>query len=81
LEAETKVDLLLTDVVMRGINGRELADRARQLRPELKVLFMTGYSRNAVVHQGRVDRGVDLLQKPIAQRSLAAKICEMLEPK
>ena len=52
-----RVDLLLTDVVMPGMNGRELANHARQLRPTMKVLFMSGYSRNAVVHQGRVRPG------------------------
>jgi CheY-like chemotaxis protein len=57
--------MMLTDVVMRGMNGRELAEQARKLRPGLKILFITGYSRNAVVHQARVDKDVDLLQKPI----------------
>src|SRR5262249_1030414 len=51
-----KVDLLLTDVVMPGMNGRELSSRAKERRPDLKVLFMSGYSPNAVVHQGRVER-------------------------
>jgi two-component SAPR family response regulator len=50
---------------MRGMNGRELAEQARKLRPGLKILFITGYSCNAVVHQARVDKDVDLLQKPI----------------
>jgi two-component SAPR family response regulator len=56
---------------MRGMTGRELAEQARKLRPGLKILFMTGYSRNAVVHQGRVDNDVDLLQKPITQAQLS----------
>jgi CheY-like chemotaxis protein len=74
-----KIDLMLTDVVMPGMNGRDLSQRARQLRPGLKVLFMSGYSRNAVVHQGRVDRDVQLIQKPVALSELAARIREMLD--
>jgi PAS domain S-box-containing protein len=73
------IDLMLTDVVMPGMNGRELSNRARQLRPRLKVLFMSGYSRNAVVHQGRVDLDVQLIQKPVALRELAVRIREMLD--
>ena len=55
------IRLLLTDVVMPGMNGRKLAEEARQQQPSLKVLYMTGYSRNAIVHQGRLDPGVDLI--------------------
>lgn len=79
LQQEQKVDLLLTDVVMPGINGRELGRRAQQIRPGLRVLYMTGYSRNAVVHQGRLDEGVDLLEKPISQAKLALRIREILD--
>jgi signal transduction histidine kinase/ActR/RegA family two-component response regulator len=79
LQEQTRVNLLLTDVVMPGINGRELARRAQQIRPTLKILFMTGYSRNAIVHQGRLDEGVDLLEKPITQAKLALRIREMLD--
>ena len=78
-QRDMRVDLLLTDVVMPGMNGRELANRARQLRPGLKVLFMSGYSRNAVVHQGRVDRGVHLIQKPVSLNDLAARIRDVLD--
>jgi len=74
-----RIDLLLTDVVMREVNGRELAEKARKLRPGLKILFMTGYSRNAVMHQGRIDRDVDLLQKPITQAQLSTRIREVLD--
>lgn len=79
LQEEPKVDLLLTDVVMPGINGRELARRAQQIRPGIKILYMTGYSRNAVVHQGRLDEGVELLEKPISQAKLALRVREMLD--
>ena len=71
--------MMLTDVVMRGMNGRELAEQVRKLRPGLKILFMTGYSRNAVVHQERVDKDVDLLQKPITQARLSTRIREVLD--
>ena len=78
LQDEPVVDLLLTDVVMPGINGRELGRRAQQFRPSLKVLYMTGYSRNAVVHQGRLDEGVHLLEKPVSQGKLALRVREIL---
>ncbi len=72
-------DLLLTDIVMPGMNGRLLADEMTRLLPGLKVLFMTGYSRNAIVHQGRLDPGVSLLQKPITHAALGSKIREILD--
>jgi signal transduction histidine kinase len=68
------IDLLLTDIVMPGMNGRALADEARTQMPTLKVLFMTGYSRNAIVHNGRLDPGVALLQKPFSQSALAQQV-------
>jgi len=74
-----EIDLLLTDVVMPGMNGRRLAEEAKTRRPTLKVLFMTGYSRNAIVHHGRLDPGVDLLQKPITGDLLATKIRAVLD--
>jgi PAS domain S-box-containing protein len=77
--ASMRVDLLLTDVVMPGMNGRQLANRARQLRPTIKVLFMSGYSRNAVVHQGRLDLDVQLIQKPVSLSDLATRIRDMLD--
>jgi PAS domain S-box-containing protein len=76
-----RVDLLLTDVVMPGMNGRELGQRAHVLRPDVRVLYMTGYSRNAVVHQGRLDDGVEMLQKPITQAHLAARVRDILDQK
>jgi PAS domain S-box-containing protein len=74
-----RVNLLLTDVVLPGENGRELARKLRARQPDMKVLFMTGYSRNAIIHQGRVDPGVELLQKPITQADLAARIRDLLD--
>jgi signal transduction histidine kinase len=73
------IGLLLTDVVMPGMNGRKLAEQARQRKPDLKVLFMTGYSRNAIVHQGRLDAGVDLVQKPLNSAQLAATVRKVLD--
>ena len=72
-------DAALIDLFMPGMNGRELARRAEALRPGLPVLYMTGYSRNAVVHQGRLDEGVELVQKPISQSQLANRIREILD--
>jgi two-component system NtrC family sensor kinase len=73
------IGLLLTDVVMPGMNGRRLADEAKRRRPRLKVLFMTGYSRNAIVHQGRLDPGVDLIQKPLNSEQLANTVRKVLD--
>lgn len=74
------LDLLFTDIVMPGLmNGRQLADRARELRPELKVLFTSGYTENAIVHHGRLDRGVHLLNKPYRRQELAAKVRKVLD--
>jgi PAS domain S-box-containing protein len=78
-QAGRRIDLLLTDVVMPGMNGRELGHRAHELRPDLRVLYMTGYSRNAIVHQDRLDEGVELLPKPITQTSLASRIRDVLD--
>jgi two-component system NtrC family sensor kinase len=79
LDDSAAVDLLLTDVVMPGMNGRSLAEAAQQRRPGLKVLYMTGYSRNAIVHQGRLDAGVSLMQKPFSQTMLAMRVRTVLE--
>ena len=76
---QLRIDILLTDIVMPGMNGRELGEKAIQTRPRLKVLYMTGYSRNAVVHHGRVDHGIDLLQKPISTQVLASRLREALD--
>ena len=79
LEREPNVDLLFTDVGLpNGVNGRQLADEAHRRRPDLKVLFTTGYARNAIVHHGRLDPGVDLLMKPFSQADMAGKIRRVL---
>jgi len=78
-DRDGRIDLMLTDIVMPGQSGKQLSDDARQAWPDLKVVYMTGYSRNAVVHHGRLDPGVDLIQKPISQADLARRIRHALD--
>jgi PAS domain S-box-containing protein len=74
------IDLLFTDVVMPGgMNGRQLADEAMRRRPGLKVLFTTGYTRNAIVHHGRLDAGVHMIGKPFSFSELGAKVRTLLD--
>ena len=80
LDSAPKLDLLLTDVVMPGdYNGRELAEEATKRRPGLRVLYMTGYSRDAIMRDGRLDPGVHLLGKPFSMEELAAKVRDRLD--
>jgi signal transduction histidine kinase/DNA-binding response OmpR family regulator len=79
LSAGQRVDLLFTDVVLPGKSGRVLADAAAALRPGLKVLFTTGYSRNAIVHHGRLDAGVQLISKPFTFEQLATRVRDLLD--
>jgi CheY-like chemotaxis protein len=80
LEAHRDVRLLFTDVGLPGgINGRALAEAARRLRPDLKVLYTTGYARNAIVHHGRLDPDVELIGKPFSYAALALKVRAILE--
>jgi CheY-like chemotaxis protein len=80
LAQDRKVDLLFTDVVMPGgMNGRQLADEAKRRLPGLKVLFTTGYTRNAIVHHGRLDAGVEMIGKPYMFEELAARIRAVLD--
>ncbi len=74
-----KIHLLLTDVVMPDMNGRELADRLQSLYPEIQTLFMSGYTANVIAHRGVLDEGVDFLQKPFSQQELAVKVREALD--
>jgi signal transduction histidine kinase len=80
LDSNPEVTLLFTDIVMPDVNGRTLADEAQRRHPNLKVLFMTGYTRNAVVHNGLLDSGVHLLSKPFTIEQLAAKVRSILGP-
>ena len=73
------IHLLMTDVVMPGINGRELAERITRVRPEIRILYMSGYTDQAIVHQGVLDTGAILLQKPFTLATLASKLREILD--
>jgi signal transduction histidine kinase len=79
LRSGQRVDLLFTDVVLPGKSGRVLADAAQEVRPDLKILFTTGYSRNAIVHQGRLDAGVQLISKPFTFEQLASRVRDLLD--
>ena len=80
LRAGHRFDLLFTDIVMPEMNGRKLADAALELQPGLKVIFATGYTSNAVVHNGIIDPGTNFLQKPFNIEQLAKKLHEVLGP-
>jgi CheY-like chemotaxis protein len=79
LRSNVKVDLLITDVGMPNMNGRQLADEARALRTDLKVLFITGYAENAVINHGHLEPGMQILTKPFQMDELAIKIKEMID--
>jgi CheY-like chemotaxis protein len=74
LDKHPNIVLLMSDVIMPGMDGRKLAEEALRRRPDLKVLFTTGYMRNAIVHNGTLDDGVELIVKPFTLDGLAAKI-------
>ena len=74
-----EIDLLLTDVIMPRLNGRELSNRLLETRPQLQVLFMSGYTDDAIVHQGVLDESANFIQKPFAPDSLAKKVREVLD--
>jgi response regulator RpfG family c-di-GMP phosphodiesterase len=75
------IHLLLTDVIMPGMNGRELAQRISEIRPNVKTLYMSGYTENVIGHNGTLDAGVRLLQKPFTLRDLKSKVREVLDAK
>jgi len=73
------IHLLLTDVIMPGMNGRELANKVSPTRPEMRVLYMSGYTENHIGHNGTLDEGITLLQKPFTLPALKAKVREVLD--
>jgi PAS domain S-box-containing protein len=80
LRERSGIDLLFTDIILPGgMDGRQIADAARSIRPGMKVLYTSGYSKNAIVHYGRLDAGVELLSKPYRRAELAAKIRKALD--
>jgi signal transduction histidine kinase/DNA-binding response OmpR family regulator len=79
LESDQRIDLLISDVGLPGMNGRQVAEIGRQLRPDLKVLFITGYAEHAAVRAGFLDTGMQMITKPFAFDNLTAKVREMIE--
>ncbi len=79
LESDQRIDLMVSDVGLPGLNGRQVAEIGRQHRPGLKVLFVTGYAENAAVRSGFLDPEMEMITKPFALDQLAAKIREMIE--
>jgi PAS domain S-box-containing protein len=80
LERSSRIDLLFSDVVLPGgMTGAQVAQEARAFRPDLKVLFTTGYARNAIIHHGRLDKGVQLITKPFSSSELAVKVRDVLD--
>jgi DNA-binding NtrC family response regulator len=73
------IHLMLTDVVMPGMNGHELAKRLESLHPEMKVLYMSGYTDDAIVHHGVLGKGMNYIQKPFTVNGLTKKVREVLE--
>jgi CheY-like chemotaxis protein len=79
LDSKQRVDLLISDIGLPGLNGRQIVDSARETRPALKVLFMTGYAENAAIAAGFLEPGMSMITKPFAMEALATRIREILE--
>jgi len=80
LQSDVRIDLLITDVGLPGgMNGRQVADAARQLRPNLKILFITGYAENAIINHGHLEPGMEVLTKPFPVATLGQRIRDMIE--
>jgi len=79
MSENAKIDLLLTDVVLPRMNGKELADRLQKHKPDLKLLYMSGYTENSIVHKGVLDTQSILLQKPISIKTLLETVRKVLD--
>jgi YesN/AraC family two-component response regulator len=77
---QEKIHLLLTDVVMPGMSGPELANEIKSMRPEIRILFMSGYTANAITHRAGLDDPLSLLVKPFTRSSLTQKVHSILNP-
>jgi len=74
-----QIHLMIADVLMPGMGGREIEERLRPLRPEMKVIYMSGYTDNAIVHHGVLNPEIEFLQKPISSEALKRKVREVLD--
>jgi CheY-like chemotaxis protein len=77
MDGQPKIDLLLTDIGLPGINGRQLAEEATRRCPEIRVLYISGYARQAIAQDGVLDSGMELLSKPFTMDSLRQKVAQM----
>ena len=78
LRTDTRIDLLVTDVGLPGMNGRQLADQARETRPELKILFITGYAESVAITEGFLQPGMEMITKPFDLNNLSRQIRAMV---
>jgi YesN/AraC family two-component response regulator len=78
-EFRDPIHLILTDVVMPGMSGHKLVDRLKEIHPEMKVLYMSGYTDNAILHHGILEEGTNFIQKPFSMDGLARKVREVLD--
>ena len=78
LQSTERIDLLVSDIGLPGMNGRQVAEAAREGRPDLKVLFITGYAENAAMANGFLEPGMEMVTKPFAVDALAARIRDMI---
>ena len=78
-EYQGNIEILITDVVMPGMSGRELAKRVAAARPNIRVLYLSGYTEDAIIHEGALEPGTGFLQKPFTLQVLARKVREVLQ--